>query len=53
MHDKRGLDSGDCVGKARPILVIPAQAGIQGLQAPSQQSWIPAFAGMTELGFLF
>ena len=27
--------------------VIPAQAGIQ-LQGPKKESWIPAFAGMTE-----
>ncbi|MFD0323175.1 hypothetical protein [Lysobacter gummosus] len=33
----------------RSLLVIPAKAGIQRLQAFSHESrWIPAFAGMTD-----
>jgi len=34
-----------------PILVIPANAGLQGQRARSERFWIPAFAGMTEFGF--
>ena len=43
---KGDLARGDCLGTTHPSRVISAKAGIQG----NRRLWIPAFAGMTELG---
>ena len=36
--------------RSRPVHVIPARAGIRGLNGTAPPSWLPAYAGMTLLG---
>jgi hypothetical protein len=55
LTDRPCSEGSDAATGAELVLVIPAKAGIQLLSFPPRAAcrrWIPAFAGMTDLGGL-